>query len=157
MKAINYYFDNTRRKLYNRIDISKTIEFTIKSHHKKIERINVILTTNENLYKINIDYLQHNTYTDIITFDYSEHGYISGDLYISCDMVCENAKKYEVSFQKEMERVIFHGVLHLLGYKDKSNEEQITMRKHENKALVKLGYFILQRRKNIVSHETFFN
>jgi rRNA maturation RNase YbeY len=147
MKKTYYYLDDIKCTLSNKRGISATIEFLVHCHNKKIDRINVILTNNENLYKINLNYLQHNTYTDIITFDYSERGAVSGDLYISVEMVKENAKNLEISFQKELERVIFHGILHLLGYKDKTEEEKKFMRKEENRTFHRLGRIMSKRRK----------
>ncbi|MDR2511470.1 MAG: rRNA maturation RNase YbeY [Bacteroidales bacterium] len=152
MKKIFYYLDGTDCKLLGKLDISATIVFMTNSCQKKLGRINVILTNNENLHKINFDYLQHDAYTDIITFDYCKRRIVSGDLYISADMVEENAKKFGVSFQKEMERVIFHGVLHLLKYKDESENDKIIMRKFENRMLRHLGRIVLKRRKIVTVH-----
>ena len=84
---------------------------------------------------MNQKYLNHNTYTDIITFDYSEDNRLSGDIFISTDRVQENASMYNVDFQDELKRVIAHGVLHLCGYKDKTKMEKEKMREMENIAL----------------------
>ena len=80
----------------------------------------------------NSKYLNHDTLTDILTFDYSENNNISGDIYISIDRVKENAKTYKVTFENELDRVMIHGVLHLLGYKDKSKKDQKAMREKED-------------------------
>ena len=84
---------------------------------------------------MNIEYLNHDTYTDIITFDYVEGNVISGDMMISVDRVGENAAKFEVPFERELRRVIIHGVLHLLGNGDKTTKEAARMRELENAAL----------------------
>lgn len=102
---------------------------------KKLGDITLIFCSDEYLLNINQSYLQHDYYTDIITFDYSEDEFISGDLYISVDRVAENAEINNVSFSNELNRVVVHGVLHLCGYKDKSEEEEKVMRKKEDDAL----------------------
>jgi rRNA maturation RNase YbeY len=104
--------------------------------------INIIFCTDEYLLKINKDFLKHNYYTDIITFDLSENGsdIIDSDIYISYDRVKENALKHKVSILKELHRVIFHGILHLCGYKDKSAIDIKLMRNKENQYLSQ--YFI---------------
>ena len=94
--------------------------------------INVIFCSDEYLLKINIDFLQHDFYTDIITFDYCEDSIVSGDLFISIDRVVDNAEKLNTDYAEELKRVCVHGVLHLCGYKDKSNEEENHMRLKED-------------------------
>lgn len=101
---------------------------------KSIKEINIIFCSDEYLLAMNKEYLSHDYYTDIITFDYYTEA-ITGDLFISIDRVRENALMNNVSFDNELRRVIAHGVLHLLGYGDKSEEESILMRKKENAAL----------------------
>ncbi len=91
--------------------------------------------SDEQLLAMNKQYLNHDYYTDIITFDYSESSLISGDLFISVDRVRENAKQLKVSFNEELHRVMVHGVLHLLGFSDKSKAQAQTMRKQEDEAL----------------------
>ena len=97
--------------------------------------LNYSFTSDESLLKINMEYLKHNTYTDIITFNYNEGKKISGDIFISIDRVKENAEKFEAPFEEELHRVMIHGVLHLCGYKDKSKTDSELMRKKENAAL----------------------
>jgi probable rRNA maturation factor len=94
--------------------------------------INVIFCSDENLLKINIDFLQHDFYTDIITFDYCEDSIVCGDLFISIDRVVDNAEKLSTDYAEELKRVCVHGVLHLCGYKDKSIEEENQMRSKED-------------------------
>ena len=94
--------------------------------------ITVVFVTDEYLLEINKTHLDHDYYTDIITFDYTESNFISGDLFISYDRVLDNSKEFNVSSYNELCRVVFHGVLHLCGYKDKSSEDEILMRAKES-------------------------
>lgn len=105
--------------------------------------IAIILCSDDYLLDINKQYLNHDYFTDIITFDYSTSGYISGDLLVSIDRIKENSVTLGVSVDNELHRVIAHGILHLCGFKDKSNEEQTRMRKEEDKALSKLKELII--------------
>jgi rRNA maturation RNase YbeY len=105
----------------------------------KIGELNYIFCSDEYLYQINVDYLNHKTYTDIITFDNSEkEKLIEGDIFVSVDRIKDNAIKENVPFEKELSRVMSHGVLHLMGYKDKKEEDIISMRNMENKAITLL-------------------
>ena len=90
--------------------------------------------------EINKNYLNHDYYTDIITFNYVEENLISGDLFISVERVRENAGKFDVTFQQELYRVILHGILHLVGYDDKTFEDQTLMREKENFYLEKIEF-----------------
>jgi len=94
--------------------------------------LNYIFCSDTYLHKINLEYLKHDTLTDIITFDYSEKKQISGDIFISIDRIKENAPKFNQSTDIELNRVLIHGVLHLLGYKDKTPKEKETMRAKED-------------------------
>lgn len=102
---------------------------------KKLGDISLIFTSDEHLLTVNQQYLDHDYYTDIITFDYSEDDFVSGDLFISIDRVRENAEQNNVSFINELNRVVVHGVLHLCGYKDKSESEEQLMRSKEDQML----------------------
>lgn len=117
------------------------IESTIKQENAEGELINIIFCSDNYILKINNDFLQHDYFTDIITFDYSEPdegvNQISGDLFISIDTVHTNADTYGVRFREELDRVIIHGILHLLGYNDKSVEEQKEIREKEDYYLAK--------------------
>ena len=108
----------------------------IESRNKSVGEISIVMCSDELLLETNQKYLNHDYYTDIITFDYTEEDQISGDLMISYDRVRENAKKENVSVQEELRRVMAHGVLHLLGLKDKSEREAAEMRAQEDAALV---------------------
>lgn len=108
------------------------IEKTTRSENHSIGFLNFILCSDSYLHKINLEHLNHDTFTDIITFDYSEDNTISGDIFISIERVEENAATEKVSFEDELHRVIIHGVLHLLGYSDKSPEDKSLMTEKED-------------------------
>ncbi len=117
---------------------SKVKEWVVKvlqTHQKKLGAINVIFTSEERILETNRQFLQHDYYTDIITFDYCEGDTVSGDLFISVDTVKSNADKIGTLFEEELHRVVIHGVLHLVGFKDKSPKDEAQMRQEENKAL----------------------
>jgi rRNA maturation RNase YbeY len=109
----------------------------VKEEGKLLGDVYVIFVSDDYLLEINQSYLNHDYYTDIITFDYCEQNVISGDLFISVDRVRENADVFNVDFGTELHRVIIHGVLHLCGYKDKTEDDEEVMRKMENKYLNK--------------------
>ena len=111
------------------------IDTAIKNKGKESGQINVIFASNRYLLEKNKQYLNHNYFTDVITFEYNEEEFISGDVFISVDQVRENSLYYSVSFTNELERVIIHGVLHLLGLKDSNEEEKRIMRKKEDEGL----------------------
>ena len=99
---------------------------------KKLGDVNVIFCSDNYILDINLKYLQHDYYTDIITFDYCEGDRLSGDLFISIDSVRENSEFYKTEFADELNRVIVHGLLHLIGYDDHSEEDIATMRSKED-------------------------
>ena len=103
-----------------------------KNEGKEIGNLNFLFVDDKEMLKYNKKYLQHESYTDIITFDNSLNNKIAGDIVISLERVNENAKYYQVSYNYELERVMAHGLLHLLGYNDKNKEEKIIIRKKEN-------------------------
>ena len=113
-------------------DRIKTV--TEKEKHK-LGTINYIFCTDDELLEINIKHLNHNTLTDIITFDYTEGKTINSDIFISVERVLDNAQKFKVTFDEEFHRVMIHGILHLCGYKDKTKADAELMRKKENNAL----------------------
>lgn len=124
-------------KLKESTKIKTWIKKIIELEKKKSGDLNFVFTSDEEVLKANIQFLNHNTYTDIITFDSCEDKTINGDIIISVERVEENAKKFDVSFETELKRVIIHGVLHLCGYKDKSAKDAELMRSKENWALKK--------------------
>lgn len=122
------------KKLYGRF-----IRNLISMEGKETSAINIIFCSDMYLLEMNRQYLQHDYLTDIITFDYNEGGFVSGDLYISVDRVEENAVEFGCALEVELARVIFHGILHLSGYGDKTPEEEALMREKENFYLKKFG------------------
>ena len=128
--------------LKNRTILKNWIKYTIEKNNKQIGEISYIFCSDEQLLEINKEFLSHDYYTDIITFDYSESDIISGDLFISIDRIKDNAKTLGLSYQEELHRVIIHGILHLLGFKDKTDEESQNMRLLENECLSNLLTFI---------------
>ena len=109
-----------------------SLESLIGSENFESGEITIVFCTDDYLLEMNKRYLNHDFYTDIITFDYSENGVISGDLFISVDRVNDNAGSFSVSVDNELKRVIYHGVLHLCGYKDKTENDEKEMREKEN-------------------------
>ncbi|HNX42930.1 MAG TPA: rRNA maturation RNase YbeY [Bacteroidales bacterium] len=132
---INFNFQNTALKLQQRQLLRSWIKEVISWEGLKTGEVNYIFCDDENLYELNINYLKHNTLTDIITFDYTERNKISGDIYISVERVSENAKKFDKKFYDELYRVMIHGILHLAGYKDKDETSKIAMRRKEDECL----------------------
>lgn len=122
-------------KLKEKTRLKAWIKTVTEREKHRLGDINYIFCSDDELLEINIQHLNHNTYTDIITFDYTEGDKISSDIFISIDRVEENAKKFKVSFEEELHRVMIHGILHLCGYKDKSKTDAELMRKKENAAL----------------------
>jgi rRNA maturation RNase YbeY len=102
--------------------------------------LTVVFCSDKHLLSINKEYLQHNHYTDIITFSYGTNEIISGDLFISIERVSENANVHKVSKEKELARVVIHGLLHLCGYNDKENQDVIVMRRKEEQYLKMIGF-----------------
>lgn len=133
--AISFSSDNITFNLKRKAELKTWIKSVIEKEKCILGSLNYIFTSDESLLKINIEYLKHNTYTDIITFNYNEGKKVSGDIFISVDRVKENAQKFDVSFEEELHRVIIHGVLHLCGYKDKTRTDSDLMRKKENSSL----------------------
>lgn len=131
---INFYSEN-EFVLEAPSAYSNWIEGVIATEGKKLEEISYIFCDDDYLIQLNKDYLDHDTYTDIITFDYSVGKILQGDIYISTERVRENAHEFNVSFEEELRRVIIHGVLHLCGYKDKNEQESLKMRAKEDEKL----------------------
>ncbi len=129
MISFNY---ETDFKLDSESEISKWISGLIQEENCKEGEVNYIFCSDDYLHKINVDFLNHDTLTDIISFDYSVGKELHGDVYISIDRVRDNAKDFNVAFTDELARVMAHGVLHYCGYKDKSEEDSITMRSKED-------------------------
>ena len=133
--AVSFTSENIPFLIKNKQALKDWIKRVALKEQKQIGTINYVFVSDEALLKMNEDYLKHNTYTDIITFDYTEDKKINGDIFISIDRVAENANTFNVSFNNELHRVIIHGVLHLCGYKDKKKADAELMRKKENQSL----------------------
>jgi len=129
---INFFYEEIDFSLSNPKLIEDWVTQTIISENFELGDINYIFCNDSYLHNVNVEYLKHDTYTDIITFDYCEETVVNSDIFISIERVKENAKSYSKSFENELERVLIHGVLHLLGYKDKSEEEVKLMRSKED-------------------------
>jgi len=122
-------------KLDNEQNYKDWIIRVIQSENKEAGEINYIFCDDERLYKINTQYLNHQTLTDVISFDYTEKNHISGDIFISIERVKENSLIFKTLFYEELLRVMVHGVLHYCGYKDKSKKEQTEIRLKENEKI----------------------
>jgi probable rRNA maturation factor len=134
--AIQFFQENIEFKLKNSLKLKKWIKGVVENEKQKVLDLNFIFCDDEYLHQINVEYLDHDTYTDIITFDNSEEkGKIESDIFISIERVKENAGKLQVTFEQELHRVMIHGVLHLLGYKDKTKMDKQTMRAKEDETL----------------------
>lgn len=133
-----FFFDAVKVTLTNRRELKHFIEHLFRKEGKKLLSLNYVFCSDKKLLQVNQDYLKHDYYTDIITFDLSEtSASIAGEIYISVDRVRDNAKQLGVSFRSELHRVIFHGALHLCGYSDKSQNEKTVMRRKEDLYLSK--------------------
>lgn len=142
--GISFAFQ-TNCSLKKRTILKQWITTIVENNKKEVGEISYIFCSDEQLLEINKEFLNHDYYTDIITFDYSEADIVSGDLFISIDRIKDNAKTLDVLYQEELHRVIIHGILHLLGFKDKTDEESQNMRLLENECLSDLLTFINQK------------
>ena len=136
MITFNY---ETNFKLEEEKSIESWVQRMILIHECEEGEVNYIFCDDVYLHKLNMEFLKHDTLTDIISFDNSMGKLINGDIYISIERIVENAKDYKVSFSEELQRVMIHGVLHCLGFKDKTEEDQKEMTIQENKALFVLN------------------
>jgi rRNA maturation RNase YbeY len=135
---INFYSEDIPFKM-REIKTKRTwIIECITTEGKENGDISFVFCSDEFLHKMNVEYLSHDTLTDVITFDYTEDGIISGDIFISIPRVKENASVYSKDFIEELNRVMIHGVLHLCGYKDKSSKDSKLMRQKEDEKLLLL-------------------
>ncbi len=132
---IQFFTEKTDFKLTQKQVIKNWIKQIIISETKRVGEVSYIFCNDEYLQEINEIYLHHTSLTDIITFDYTEGKMISGDIFISVERVKENAAKFNVAFENELLRVLAHGVLHLMGYKDKKTDEKKQMREMEEKSI----------------------
>lgn len=135
-KSIDFHVEDIDFQLTDETALLDWILATIDQEGGQLGFLNYIFCSDEYLHKINMEYLQHDTYTDIITFPYSEEQ-IESDIFISIDRVKENAEKFAVPFKEELHRVMIHGVLHLLGFGDKTDDEKKIMRAKEEEYIRK--------------------
>ncbi len=131
---ISYNYE-TEFLISNEEDYTSWIENVIESEGKDLGELSYIFCDDEYLLEINQQYLDHDTLTDIISFDYTEGNVVSGDIFISVERVQDNANDFNVSFEDELKRVIIHGVLHYCGYKDKSESDELLMRSKEEEKI----------------------
>lgn len=129
---VSFFNENIKVNLANRNKLKKNIEIIFRNENKKLNSLNCIFCNDKTLLSINKKYLNHNELTDIITFDLSDDDSIQGEIYISIERVKENAGQLNLTLKEELLRVIFHGVLHLCGYGDKSLKEKKIMREKED-------------------------
>ncbi|MEJ6981192.1 rRNA maturation RNase YbeY [Pedobacter sp. P351] len=138
---IYFFSEDISFTLKDKTLIRNWIKNTITSEGKKLKELNIIFCSDNYLLEINKQYLNHNTFTDIVTFDNSESsGSISGDVFISIERIRENASKFKVPERDELHRVLIHGTLHLLGYKDKTKVHKTLMTKKEDQYLELRGF-----------------
>jgi probable rRNA maturation factor len=133
--GIQFFTEDVDFELKEKEAIRQWIEKIIAGEDKQLQLINYIFCSDAYLHELNVEYLQHDTFTDIITFQYSDLPIIEGDIFISIERVRENAQAYAPSFEHELRRVMIHGALHLCGYGDKTPEEKKLMTEKENEAL----------------------
>ncbi|MBR1783485.1 MAG: rRNA maturation RNase YbeY [Bacteroidales bacterium] len=137
---VSYFTEDCKFPFKEKRLTSRWLKFVAESESKRLGDVSVIFCSDNYILDVNIKYLQHDYYTDIITFDYCEGNRLSGDLFISVDSVRENAAFYGTEFADELNRVIVHGLLHLIGYDDHTEEDIAQMRSKEN-------YYLSQRSK----------
>ncbi|MBR4524904.1 MAG: rRNA maturation RNase YbeY [Bacteroidales bacterium] len=129
---IRYYQEDIRFELKQKLQNNRWLKMVAGSEMRRIGAINIIFCSDNYILDVNMKYLQHDYFTDIITFDYCEKDILSGDLFISIDSVRENAQFYGTEFVDELNRVMVHGLLHLIGYDDHKEEDIAVMRQKEN-------------------------
>jgi len=129
------FFSEIKFNVSQKRPVKKWLNEIIRQENKKTGEINIIFYSDEQLLALNKQYLHHDTFTDVITFDYSEKRVLQGDICISIERVKENAKAFNCTFEEELRRVMAHGILHLCGYKDKKNADKQVMKRKEEDAL----------------------
>lgn len=137
---VRYFKEDTKFDFKHRLINNRWLKMVAESEIRRLGDINIIFCSDNYILDVNMKYLQHDYFTDIITFDYCEKKVLSGDLFISVDSVRENSIFYGTGFEDELNRVIVHGLLHLIGYDDHSEEDIKVMREKEN-------YYLEMRKK----------
>ena len=132
LSEFNFHSEDILFDLQKKPAIISWLSYSIKNEHKDLGEISYIFCSDKYLHEINLKHLNHDTLTDIITFDYCEGKIINGDLYISVERIRDNAKIYNTSIENELHRVMIHGIMHLCGYKDKTSEDQNVMSDKED-------------------------
>jgi rRNA maturation RNase YbeY len=135
MSKIAFYTENIKMPAINKSRVKEWLKEVAAFYNKEIGALNYIFCGDDRIIEVNNQFLCHNYYTDIITFDYSDNKVVSGDMYISVDTICSNSLKYKTSFDTELHRVIVHGLLHLCGINDKGPGERKIMEAAEDRAL----------------------
>lgn len=133
--AIIYQVEDTKMPLIKKRKVSEWIKNVVAGYRKKVGDIAYIFCSDKKILEVNNEYLQHDYYTDIITFDYTEDDIVSGDIFISLDTVKSNSEQFGTNYDEELHRIIIHGILHLCGINDKTPPERKHMTECENKAL----------------------
>ena len=147
--AILFFEEDIEFSLKEKNKTKKWLKEIANLEGQKVGELNYIFCSDEYLYEINVEYLDHKTYTDIITFDNSEkEKIIEGDIFVSIERIRDNALKENVTFEKELKRVMSHGILHLMGYKDKKKEDIKKIREMENKAIALFDKLNVSRETN---------
>ncbi len=139
--SINFHSELDSFAFTNEKEVANWLQAILEKEQKEIAQVNYVFVSDEALLELNKEYLNHHDYTDILSFQLEEHP-IEGDIFISIDRVKENAQTYGVSTENELMRVIAHGMLHFMGYKDKSEEEAVLMRQKEEECLELVTSFI---------------
>ena len=142
--AVTYQTDGVKMPAIKKRETTAWIRAVAATYGKKVDEIAYIFCSDEKILEVNREYLQHDYYTDIITFDYCEEDLLSGDLFISLDTVRTNSEQFRTEYDEELHRTIIHGVLHLCGINDKGPGEREIMEAAENKALAIRGEYIHQ-------------
>jgi rRNA maturation RNase YbeY len=131
-----HFFSETKFQLHNKRPIKNWLSRVAKQENRQVGDINIVFYNDEQLLQFNIQYLNHHTFTDIITFDCSQEIKLHGDIFISIERVKENAQIYHCAFEVELRRVMAHGIFHLCGYNDKKSADAILMKQKEEEALI---------------------
>ena len=132
MNSISFHNESVNNKTPSKRLLKAWIKEFVSNHGKKVGELAFVFCSDEKILEINLNFLQHDYYTDIITFDYSEGEVISGDIFISVERVLENAASHQVDYNTELLRVISHGVLHLIGFQDKEEKKKVEMTRNED-------------------------
>ena len=132
MNSISFHNESVNNKTPSKRLLKAWIKEFVSNHGKKVGELAFVFCSDEKILEINQNFLQHDYYTDIITFDYSEGEVISGDIFISVERVLENAASHQVDYNTELLRVISHGVLHLIGFQDKEEKKKVEMKRNED-------------------------